>query len=169
MRYIAKVTAHHAQHEVERVKNLLLESNPILESFGNARTNRNDNSSRFVSLMNCVFCMHVYMYVWSHWLVQCWSTCSPYTCTVYTTHTYARMHTCTLTHTHANTHTHTCMYMETLATAYIVLLSSRSYLSVQSLVSGCAALWIQFSMTSDMGNVCFVKYELQMASLYLVT
>ena len=49
MRYIAKVTAHHAQREVERVKNLLLQSNPILEAFGNARTNRNDNSSRFVS------------------------------------------------------------------------------------------------------------------------
>ena len=50
MRYIAKVTAHHAQREVERVKNLLLQSNPILEAFANARTNRNDNSSRFVSV-----------------------------------------------------------------------------------------------------------------------
>ena len=50
MKYISKVTAHHAQYEVERVKNLLLESNPILEAFGNARTNRNDNSSRFVSI-----------------------------------------------------------------------------------------------------------------------
>ena len=47
MRYISSINANVA--EIERVKNLLIMSNPVLESFGNAQTIRNDNSSRFVS------------------------------------------------------------------------------------------------------------------------
>lgn len=52
MRYIANITSR--LEDIEKVKNLLLLSNPVLESFGNARTIRNDNSSRFVSVM-CVY------------------------------------------------------------------------------------------------------------------
>lgn len=53
LQFIAAVTGHKAQ--VETVKDKLLQSNPVLEAFGNAKTNRNDNSSRFGKYMDVSF------------------------------------------------------------------------------------------------------------------
>ena len=46
MQFIAVVSGK-AAGNVEHVKNIIIESNPLLEAFGNAKTLRNNNSSRF--------------------------------------------------------------------------------------------------------------------------
>eukprot|EP00112_Aurelia_sp_Birch-Aquarium-sp1_P006606 Seg1725.5 transcript_id=Seg1725.5/GoldUCD/mRNA.D3Y31 product="Unconventional myosin-Ib" protein_id=Seg1725.5/GoldUCD/D3Y31 len=53
MRYVAAVSGK--GDEVNRVKEQLLQSNPVLEAFGNAKTIRNDNSSRFGKYMDLEF------------------------------------------------------------------------------------------------------------------
>ena len=45
MQYIATLIPH----AETRVRNQLIVTNPLLEAFGNARTARNNNASRFVS------------------------------------------------------------------------------------------------------------------------
>ncbi|KAJ7375349.1 microtubule motor [Desmophyllum pertusum] len=53
MQYVAAVSGK--GWEVDRVKEQLLQSNPVLEAFGNAKTLRNDNSSRFGKYMDIEF------------------------------------------------------------------------------------------------------------------
>ncbi|KAK9503588.1 hypothetical protein O3M35_010117 [Rhynocoris fuscipes] len=53
LEYIAAVSDKVGQ--VQTVKDKLLQSNPVLEAFGNAKTNRNDNSSRFGKYMDIEF------------------------------------------------------------------------------------------------------------------
>lgn len=53
LEFIAAATGHKKQ--VEAVNDKLIGSNPVLEAFGNAKTNRNDNSSRFGKYMDIQF------------------------------------------------------------------------------------------------------------------
>ncbi|KAK0178646.1 hypothetical protein PV327_007520 [Microctonus hyperodae] len=56
LEFIAAATGH--KKKVEAVNDKLIGSNPVLEAFGNAKTNRNDNSSRFGKYMDIQFDFH---------------------------------------------------------------------------------------------------------------
>jgi len=51
--YISAVSGNSS--ETQRVKQIIMSTNPLLESFGNAKTVRNDNSSRFGKYLEIVF------------------------------------------------------------------------------------------------------------------
>ncbi|ESP02895.1 hypothetical protein LOTGIDRAFT_212414 [Lottia gigantea] len=53
MQYVAEVSGK--GQDIDTVKEQLLQSNPVLEAFGNAKTVRNDNSSRFGKYMDIEF------------------------------------------------------------------------------------------------------------------
>ena len=53
MNYLSQVSG--SGWKAQEVKDVILKSNPLLEAFGNAKTVRNNNSSRFVSFLTYFF------------------------------------------------------------------------------------------------------------------
>ena len=53
MNYIAYLAGK--SQRVQKIKEQLMETNPLLETFGNAKTRRNDNSSRFGKYFEILF------------------------------------------------------------------------------------------------------------------
>ncbi|ANB14006.1 myosin 5 [Sugiyamaella lignohabitans] len=55
MQYIASVSGGSASSDIQRIKDMVLATNPLLESFGCAKTLRNDNSSRHGKYLEILF------------------------------------------------------------------------------------------------------------------
>ena len=57
IQYFANVAANTNQREANKanLEDQIVQTNPVLEAWGNAKTIRNNNSSRFVSIQNVKF------------------------------------------------------------------------------------------------------------------
>ncbi|KAI9144606.1 P-loop containing nucleoside triphosphate hydrolase protein [Paraphysoderma sedebokerense] len=58
MQYIASVSGGSSNSQIQQIKDMVLATNPLLESFGNAKTLRNNNSSRFGKYLEIQFNSH---------------------------------------------------------------------------------------------------------------
>jgi myosin-1 len=61
MQYLTAISANRGSGD--NIKKKLLDSNPLLEAFGNSKTLRNDNSSRFVSAQSDLLCQRFTLHV----------------------------------------------------------------------------------------------------------
>ncbi|KAG7904008.1 hypothetical protein KL935_000147 [Ogataea polymorpha] len=59
MRYFASVDSDHNNYDMSDTEKQILATNPIMEAFGNAKTTRNDNSSRFGKYLEILFDQNV--------------------------------------------------------------------------------------------------------------
>ena len=55
--YVTESTENRQSHQISDIENKVLRTNPLLESFGNSKTCRNDNSSRFGKWLEILFAL----------------------------------------------------------------------------------------------------------------